>query len=214
LLKAADELPPNPNSPLHSRVYRLAIVLLYTTGLRRGEMVRLLIGDYEPSEHILLIRESKFHRSRLVPLSADAVQEIDTYLKGRALKGFPVSPKSPLLGNGQRGQRAYAGSTISVGMRPLFRTARIRTNAGWVPRTHDIRHSFAVHALLRWYRTGEDVQAKLPFLSTYMGHVSVVSTQHYLHFVERTAVQASDRFEARYGVLVSASPHDQGDASR
>ena len=73
------------------------------------------------------------------------------------------------------------------------------------PRVHDFRHTFAVHALLRWYRLGEDVQAKLPALATYMGHVSVVSTEHYLQLVEELTAFASDRFERRYGALVAGT---------
>ena len=69
-------------------------------------------------------------------------------------------------------------------MRVLFRRAGIRTATGHLPRTHDFRHGFAVNALLRWYRAGLDVQAKLPFLAAYMGHVSIVSTAYYLQFVE------------------------------
>ena len=75
---------------------------------------------------------------------------------------------------------------------------------------HDVRHSFAVNALLRWYRAGVDVQAKLPLLSTYMGHVSIASTQYYLHFVEPVARAASERFAQHYGDLLT--PHAEGGA--
>src|SRR2546429_2044558 len=79
-------------------------------------------------------------------------------------------------------------------MRALFRKAAIRTSTGRSPRTHDFRHGFALAALLRWYRAGVDVQTKLPSLATYMGHVSIVSTAYYLHFVEPLAAAASARF--------------------
>ena len=88
-------------------------------------------------------------------------------------------------------------------MRALFRRADIRTATGHLPRTHDFRHAFAVNALLRWYRAGLDVQAKLPFLAVYMGHVSVVSTAHYLQFVEPLATAASARFADHCGDLVT-----------
>ena len=81
LLLASDALKPNAPSPLHRPVARLAITLLYTAGLRRGELARLTLGDYDTAEHLLLIRETKFYKSRLVPLSADAVVEIDRYLE-------------------------------------------------------------------------------------------------------------------------------------
>jgi integrase len=76
-----------------------------------------------------------------------------------------------------------------------------------LPRIHDFRHSFAVNALLRWYRAGADVGAKLPLLATYLGHGSAVSTHYYLHFVEPLRNAASERFEKLYGALVSPPPN-------
>jgi len=78
LLRAADRLEPNALSPIRAQVYRLAIVLLNTTGLRRGELLRLRIGDYDPRQQTLFVRLSKFHKSRYLPLSADTAQEIAT----------------------------------------------------------------------------------------------------------------------------------------
>ena len=75
---------------------------------------------------------------------------------------------------------------------------------GGRPHVHDVRHSFAVNALLRWYRQGIDVQTKLPLLATYMGHVSIVSTAYYLAFVEPLRAAASARFARHYGALVGA----------
>jgi integrase len=79
-------------------------------------------------------------------------------------------------------------------MRALFRAADVRTAQGRIPRVHDLRHTYAVHALLRWYRAGVDVQAKLPALATAMGHVSIASTAYYLGFLEPVAQAASARF--------------------
>jgi integrase len=76
----------------------------------------------------------------------------------------------------------------------------------WTPKAvdhvHDMRHSFAVQALMRWYRDGADVQSNLPRLAIYMGHVSIVSTAHYLHFVPAMRQLASDRFEVAFGHVV------------
>jgi integrase len=77
------------------------------------------------------------------------------------------------------------------------------TATGQLPRLHDIRHGFAVNALLRWYRQGLDVQTTLPLLATYMGHVSIVSTHYYLAFVEPLRAAASARFARHCGALIS-----------
>jgi integrase len=96
-------------------------------------------------------------------------------------------------------------------MRQLFTLANIRTPEGRLPRTHDLRHAFAVNALLRWYRAGIDVQAKLPRLATYMGHVSNASTEYYLPFIEDLAAAASERFAAHCGALVTPLTPSTGD---
>lgn len=196
LLLATDALKPHPPSPLHRLVARLAVTLLYTAGLRRGELARLALGDYDTAGHVLLIRETKFYKSRLVPLSADALVEIDRYLEQRLRPGFPHGADSPLLLHHHGGPTGYTGAGLGALVHKVIRTAGIRTGAGRVPRVHDLRFTFAVHALLRWYRAGVDVQARLPALSTYMGHSSLASTQHYLVFFDAIAQAASERFEA------------------
>jgi integrase len=204
LLRVADALVPTASSPLRRQAFRLAIVLLYTTGLRRGELLRLTLGDYEPHESTLLVRASKFHKSRLVPISADASREMGVYIETRRAHRMPLSAETPLLWNLYQGGKPYTGGGFGQSIRALLRTSRIRTAAGRLPRVHDFRHTIAVHALLRWYRAGVDVQAKLPFLASYMGHVSIVSTQYYLQFVEPLATAASERFAGCFGALVSA----------
>jgi integrase len=181
---------------------RLAIVLLYTTGMRRRELTKLTLGDYDPREHTLMIRESKFHKSRLIPVSPDAAREIDHLLNLRRQERFPVGPDSPVLWHRYRG---YSGGGLSCALRALFGQAAIRTASGHLPRIHDFRHAFAVTVLLRWYHAGQDVQAKLPFLAHYMGHVSIVSTAYYLQFVEPLAAAASTRFADACGPLITPS---------
>lgn len=189
-------------SPMRQENYRLALVLLYTTGLRRGELVCLTIGDYNPVEHTLLIRESKFHKSRVIPLSDDGWNELESFLKIRQQRHLSIDPHLPLLWNRVSKTGSYTGMAVGHTFRRLFRTCNIRTVTDQTPRLHDFRHCFAVHALLRWYNEGANVQTKLPLLATYMGHVSVVSTQYYLRFIEDIVNSASDRFEERCGMLV------------
>ncbi len=212
LLKATDTLHPTSNSPLCREVYRLAIALFYTCGLRLRELVRLTVGDYEPCEHTILVRESKFHKSRLLPLSSDGFREIDRYLEIRRAKRLPMSPESPLLWNRHGEGNGYAGVSIFQVISCLYRSTGIRTHDGGLPRVHDLRHTFAVHALLRWYRSGVNVQSKLPFLAAYMGHVSIASTQYYLHFIEDIAGCASERFAKFFGGLITRPSSSEGGA--
>lgn len=112
MLAAAKKLIPAPNSPLRPPVMRLAIVLLYTAGLRRGELLRLTLADADPVQGVLRIRESKFHKSRFVPLSRDAQRELRVYLRQRLAPPFSVSPETPLLCNCARGFRGYSGEGV------------------------------------------------------------------------------------------------------
>jgi integrase len=202
LLRIAAGLARTSTSPLRAEVYRLAIVLLFTAGLRRGELVRLVLSDYDATERTLLVRASKFHKSRLVALSQDGAREMDRYLQAR--RRLPHDGDDPVLVSSSGGLRPYAGASIAMGLRGLFRCADIRTAKGRLPRVHDLRHSYAVHALLRWYRAGVDVQAKLPVLATAMGHVSIASTAYYLALVEPIAEAASVRFAQHCRGLLTA----------
>jgi integrase/recombinase XerD len=206
LLLAADSLKPDGRSPLQGQVARLAIVLLYTTGLRRQELVNLSLGDYDAGTHTLLIRDSKFHKSRLVPLSIDAASEIDRYLERRRRPGFPCDADAALLLHNHGGKIGYTGTGLGTLLRKLFRKVGVRNSKDRSPRVHDFRFTFAVHALLRWYRAGVDVQAKLPALAAYMGHSSIVSTQYYLVFLNAVAEFASQRFHEHCASFLLPEP--------
>lgn len=203
MLVVANQQRPTPGSPLLPAVLRIAVVLLYSAGLRRGELLRLSLADADPIACVLSIRESKFHKSRFVPLSSDACCELRTYLKVRLVPTLSTVPNSPLLCNTTRGLRAYTGTGISRGLQLLIHSAKVQSPDGRWPRVHDFRHSFAVQALLRWYRQGADVQANLPKLAMYMGHVSIVSTAYYLKWMPDIATAASDCFEDHFGHLIS-----------
>lgn len=200
MLAVADSLPPGNNSPLHAAVARVSTVLLYTAGLRSGELKRLQVQDVEPGG-VLRIRESKFHKSRLIALSKSAQKEVEQYLRLRA--GFATnSPDNgPFLCNRcRRGICAYSDPGFSGLIHRLYRLAEVVDRDGRKPRIHDMRHSFAVQSLIQAYRkNGGDPQALLPKLALYMGHVSVESTIHYLKLVPQLALLASQRFDAAYG---------------
>jgi integrase/recombinase XerD len=145
LLAAAQRVQPTPASPLRPAVFRLAVVLLYTAGLRRGELLKLTLADVDAKAGVLRIRESKFHKSRLVPLSADAQRELRRYLKLRLSVPFDSRPDAPLLGNCQRKcvLHGYTGTGLSAGLQALLREAKVQSTDGRRPRVHDFRHYLA-----------------------------------------------------------------------
>jgi integrase/recombinase XerD len=203
MLAAADALEPSPNSPLRPATMRLAVVLLYTTGLRLGELQRLALGDIEDDGGVLRVRESKFHKSRLLPLSASTRGELLAYLARRANAGFAAPPTAPLLCTRARGRmKPYSIRGLQQGLNVLLRGAAMSVEGTQRPRVHDLRHSFAVQALARWYRQGDDVQVQLPKLAMYMGHVSIESTAHYLRWTEEIAAMASERFARHFASTI------------
>jgi integrase/recombinase XerD len=202
LMRAASSLQRSPYSPLRPEVVRLAVVLLYTTGLRIGELLQLVVGDIDSREGTLLVRASKFHKSRILPLPQDVTRELEHHLQVRRQHNFPVGSATPLIWNRWQGGKAYSAWGLQCSLWALLDACNIRTQSGRRPRVHDFRHSFAVNVLIRWYRSGADVRTKLPFLTAYLGHVSIISTYRYLHFVEPLRALASSRFRDSYGGLV------------
>jgi len=200
MLDAADQLPWHTKSPLHAAVARMATILLYTAGLRSGEARRLRVEDVEDGGSVLRIRESKFHKSRLVPLSESTQVEVQRYLRRRATFAIGAPDQGPFLCNrSRRDICAYSAAGFEGLIRRLFRLAAVVDDEGRMPRVHDLRHSFAVQSLIRAYRSQGDPQALLPKLALYLGHVSIESTIHYLRLVPAVARLASSRFEAAFG---------------
>ncbi len=148
LPQVAAALKPGTGSPLRAEVFHLAIVLLCTTGLRRGELLRLTVGDYDATTRTLLVRDSKFHKSRHLPLSASTAQALEGHLRQCRRRGLPVTAERCLIGHGDG--CGYSAGGFGQTMRGLFQQAAIRTPDGRRPRLHDTRHAFAVNALWRW----------------------------------------------------------------
>ncbi|KAB2873498.1 MAG: tyrosine-type recombinase/integrase [Burkholderiaceae bacterium] len=209
MLDAADALEPSPKSPLRPATMRLAVVLLYTTGLRLGELRRLELRDIEDDGTALRVRESKFHRTRVLPLSASVAAELRAYVQRRSDAGFDNRPTTPLLcvrvrRRGRTG--AYSMSGLQQGLKVLLRGATVAAGKPRPPRNHDLRHSYALQVLARGYRQGADVQAQLPKLAMYMGHVSIQSTAYYLRWTDEIASLASQRFERHFGTAIGGQP--------
>jgi len=137
LLNAASRLNSNPSTPLRPELTRLAIVLLFTTGIRRGELLNLTERDYDRQDATLHIRATKFYKSRLLPIHEGIANEIGTYLSVRTKLKLPSSPTMPLIWNAIRGGRAYTGTGLSYCIKPLLQQCGIKTANGLTPRIHD-----------------------------------------------------------------------------
>jgi integrase len=141
MLAVAQAGRPTPDSALRPDALRLATVLLYTAGLRRGELLHLQLGDVNALDAVLRVRESKFHKSRWVPLSKDAGAELRVYLRRRQHQWGVSAPTQPLLCHGTRHCHGYTGTGLSTGLQELVESANVRGWDGPRPRAHDFRHN-------------------------------------------------------------------------
>jgi len=193
LLAAASQLP--PENSLRPHTYRTLLGLLYSTGIRIGEASALKLEHVHSQEQMLYIEEGKFREARWVPLSDTTCQALQHYMRKR-LQMPPRSPDSPFFINQRSCQLHHC--TVNQSFRHLLRQCDIHHSKNTGPRIHDIRHTFAVHRLLAWYQDGDDVNARLPWLATYMGHVDIHSTQVYLRATSELIEQVDQRFHNHY----------------
>jgi len=163
--------------PLRSATYQTLIGLLATTGMRIGEALRLNRGDLDRNEGVLWIRESKFGKSRLVPLHASTVDALERYDHTR--QQLLPEPSTEALFVSLRGTRVIYQTVWPV-HRKLCEHGGVGAGSTVTPRIHDHRHSMAVKTLLGWYQDGLDVPSRIGWLSTYLGHREPRYTYHYL----------------------------------
>jgi site-specific recombinase XerD len=194
LLEMAGSLPDNSRAVMRGLTYRTIFALLYGLGLRVGEAARLRLGDVDEEQRLLVIRLTKFSKSRLVPFGPQIGALLHEYLEARNQRAGSLAPDAPLFSFG--GDRGLNPGTISQVFHSLVPRLGLRFPPGTAqPRAHDLRHSFAVGTLLRWYRDGLDPAARLLRLSTFLGHVDPASTAVYLTITQDLLQEANRRFE-------------------
>jgi site-specific recombinase XerD len=192
LLDAVPRCQRNVECRISAITLRALVVFLYGTGMRVGEALRLRMVDVDLDNSMITVRGTKFYKSRLVPLGEDVVQLLREYL---ATPGRWNQHYQPLFQS--RLRRAIGHKGVETSFRRLCNLAGVRRSdsSPHQPRLHDLRHTFAVHRLTEWYRTGADVQILLPALSTYLGHVDLNSTQCYLTMTPELLTEANRRFQ-------------------
>ena len=187
-------------SPLRAATYQTLIGLLAASGLRIGEAIKLDRSDVDWAQGVPLIRESKFGKSRLVPLHPSSMQALESYAQLRD-QLQPQLAELAFLVSLNRKRLLYA--VVQDTFRQLINNAGIGAGAPSPPRLHDFRHSFAVRTLLGWYRAGEDVQSKIPSLSTYLGHREPASTYWYLSAAPELLALAAARQDTAWSAARS-----------
>jgi len=191
LLETARALPDRSRAPHRGLVYETIFALLYGLGLRVGEDSRLKLGDVDFTRDTLIIRNTKFSKSRLVPLGPKFAQRVRSYIAERY--GDAADAETPLFSFTKRG--CICEGTISQTFHKLVPLLGLHAPPGVSqPRAHDLRHSFAVGTLLRWYREGTDPNSRLIHLSTFLGHVDPCSTAVYLTITDELLQEADQRF--------------------
>lgn len=202
--------------PLRPKTMHLAVLLLYCCGLRVGELLGLRLGDIDIERRVLHIEQTKFHKSRLVPLCASVSEQLRKYLRARRAHHTPTEASAPLIWsgvpNGSGGAFSRGGFKYNWWL--ICRHAGVFNHRGRPPRIHDLRHSFAVAVLQRAYQQGRNAQATLPRLARYMGHAGFEFTHHYLHFTESLRLAASERFGRLLTPMLGAPLHLQPSEAR
>lgn len=186
---------------LRRRTYQTVIGLLSVTGLRTGELRRLNTADVDLAGGVILIKDTKFGKSRDVALHSSTTTALTEYIHDR--DRLRISTTTPALFISGRGTRLSA-SDLDQTFGRLRQATGIITTGSRPPRLHDFRHTFATATLLDWYRSGADVQASLPLLSTYLGHVDPKSTYWYLTGTPELLELAADRISG----VIAGGHHD------
>ena len=169
----------NVKSKILPYTYSMIIGLLWVTGMRIGEVVRLRIEDIDTDNGILTIRQTKFFKSRMIPLLPSTTQELIAYIERRSCYGYSNTPADFVFIN-NRGKPCTIATTPKT-LRTLMSRAGLKTDKNRTPRVHDLRHSFATRWLMDIYQSGKDPNVYLPVLATYLGHTNIANTQVYLH---------------------------------
>jgi site-specific recombinase XerD len=195
LLRLAAQLGDGPHSHQRGTTYRLIFALMYALGLRVGEAARLCRKDVDLDRQYLLIRQTKFAKTRIVPFGPHLAEALQRHLRECERRHGGLGPDDPVFSVSKSGRQPIYAHSISRTFQQLVPRLDLTVPAGVAsPRLHCLRHSFAVATLLRWYRGGIDPNRRLIYLSTFLGHVNPTSTAVYLTITSDLLDQANEKF--------------------
>ncbi len=194
LLEVANRLLDNSRGLMRGITYKTIFALLYGLGLRVGEVSRLYWKDVDFIRHLLVIRQTKFAKSRLVPFGPRLEKQLQDYRICREHCWGAVCLEDPVFSFTR--YKPIHPTTISQTFHNLLPLLELNIPSGVAsPCLHSLRHSFAVRTLLRWYRSGINPTKRLLHLSTFLGHVDPASTAVYLTITADLFREANRRFE-------------------
>ncbi len=190
---------PTGGAPLRRVAVYSMLALAYCVGLRVGEIASLTVADVDLDDGLLEIRDTKHFKSRRLPVSPTVVDVLSRYLAARIDAGAPDESDAPLWWNTSH-RKGYCYGQVEKLLTLVIRRAGLKPALGRCgPRVHDLRHSFVAHRMVRWYRDGVNVQNRLPYLATFLGHKDLQSTLVYLNVTPELLQQASERYR-KHGV--------------
>lgn len=196
-----DRCPSANSSPYRHLVFPLLYRMLYGCGLRVSEALNLAVRDVNMEDGTLTIRNSKFHKDRLVPMSPPLVARCRTYSEAMHPEKHPEQPFFPAA----RGGRYSDKSIYDYFRRFIWEAGISHGGRGKGPRVHDLRHTFAVHCLKRWVRSTVDLTVALPYLSTYLGHAGLKGTQRYLRLTAELYPDIVKAMDERFGHVLGGA---------
>ena len=198
---------PSPKAPWRPVSLFTMLMLAYCAGLRGGEIARLRLGDVDLRQETIAIQETKFFKSRCLPVAPGVMAALRHYLSVRESVGAPTNPDSALFWSPQR-NCGYSVGGIRIVLTDVLRRAGVKPVRGAVgARIHDLRHTMVGHRMRDWYKSGINPQSKLPYLATYLGHKDIRSTLVYLNITPELLQQAGERFR-KNGVAALRTAED------
>ncbi|MFZ2956045.1 MAG: tyrosine-type recombinase/integrase [Candidatus Ozemobacteraceae bacterium] len=201
-VESCQSFPPVHCSPIRGIVLGTALLVSFLTGMRAGEVIRLKVQDVDLNSGVLHVRDTKFGKSRFVPVASDLLTRLRLCQNAITKRFGPLQPDQSFF-------RHSSGKSYSISaLREAFHQILTRADIVWQGegkkmRLHDLRHNAAVLRMLLWYEEGADMEAKLPLLATYLGHTSLAGTQCYLHLTQELLAVANSRYQAGFGDIIS-----------
>jgi integrase len=207
LFTAADKMPVTLEAPFRKNQITLILKLLYGTGARIGELLSLKKSDVHTEKGMLFIQHAKLDKERLIPIASSLLEKLDIYTL--EMNCYMIWHGTELLFPNNRGNPYNPNSFYPSFRRILWQAGISHGGRGKGPRVHDFRHTFAVHCLKKWIRDKKNLTTALPYLSVYMGHCGVRSTQYYLRLTAELYPEIISCLNTTYAWIIPEVSHEK-----